>query len=91
MTVSEEHNWNFTGTANESVEAMSVPRGKVTGGTSAINGQGFMRGLPDDFDRWADWGNAAWGYEKVLPFFRKLETDMDFSDDFHGTGGPVPV
>ena len=91
VTVSEEHNWDFTGTANESAEAMSVPRGKVTGGTSAINGQTFIRGLPEDFDRWAAWGSDEWSYEKVLPFFRKLETDMDFSDDFHGTDGPVPV
>ena len=90
VMVGEEHSWHFTGTANESAEPMLVPRGRVTGGTSAINGQVFLRGLPDDFDRWAARGNPEWSFDKVLPFFRRLETDMDFSDDFHGVDGPVP-
>ena len=90
VLVSEQHNWHFTGTANEQAETMLVPRGKVTGGTSAVNGQVFLRGLPDDFDTWAAWGNAEWSFERLLPFFRKLETDLDFSDDFHGTRGPIP-
>ena len=66
-----------------------VPRGKVTGGSSAINGQVFLRGMPEDYDAWAALGNDQWSYEKALPFFRKLETDIDFSDDFHGTEGPI--
>lgn len=90
VMVGEEHSWHFTGTANESAEPMLVPRGRVTGGTSAINGQVFLRGLPEDFDGWADRGNPEWSFEKVLPFFRRLETDMDFADDFHGVNGPVP-
>ncbi len=53
IMVSEDHNWQFTGKANDVAEPMLVPRGKVTGGTSAINGQVFLRGLPDDFDAWA--------------------------------------
>ena len=77
------------GKGNDFAEPMLVPRGKVTGGTSAINGQVFLRGLPDDFDDWASLGNDEWKFENVLPFFRKLETDMDFHDDFHGTDGPI--
>ena len=50
IMVSEDHNWQFVGKANDVAETMLVPRGKVTGGTSAINGQVFLRGLPDDFD-----------------------------------------
>ena len=89
ILVSDDHNWQFTGKANDVAETMLVPRGKVTGGTSAINGQVFLRGLPEDFDMWASQGNDAWRFESVLPFFRKLETDTDFHDDFHGTDGPI--
>ena len=86
------HNWAFVGTATpQQPEPMLVPRGKVVGGSSAINGQTFIRGAPEDFDTWASWGNDEWSYLKVLPYFRKLETDEDIQDDFHGTDGPMPV
>ena len=86
------HNWSFEGTATpQQTDPMPVPRGKVVGGSSAINGQAFIRGLPEDYDNWASWGNDEWAYLKVLPFFRKLETDLDVWDDFHGSDGPIPV
>lgn len=86
------YNWSFVGTANaHQATPMPVPRGKVVGGTSAINGQTFIRGAPEDFDTWAAWGNTEWSYRKVLPYFRQLENDADFHDDVHGTTGPVPV
>ena len=84
-----DHNWQFIGKATESAPPMLVPRGKVTGGSSAINGQVFLRGVPEDYDSWEEMGNDEWGYTKVLPYFRKLETDTDFHDDFHGTEGPI--
>ena len=85
-------NWSFTGTATpHQPEPMPVPRGKAMGGTSAINGQTFIRGAPEDFDTWASWGNDEWSYVHCLPYFRKLERDEDYSGDFHGTEGPVPV
>ena len=85
------YNWSFTGTATSEQAPMPVPRGKVLGGSSAINGQTFIRGAPEDFDTWASWGNDGWSYIDCLPYFRKLENDADFHDDFHGTDGPVPV
>ena len=51
----------------------------------------MFRGIPEDYDRWAQWGNDEWGFTKVLPYFNKLETDLDFGGDFHGSTGPVPV
>ena len=85
-------NWSFTGTATPQQPApMPVPRGKAMGGTSAINGQTFIRGAPEDFDTWAAMGNEGWSYIECLPFFRKLESDEDYSGDFHGNDGPVPV
>ena len=85
------YNWSFTGTATAEQGPMPVPRGRVMGGSSAINGQTFIRGAPEDFDTWASWGNEGWSYIDCLPYFRKLENDADFRDDFHGTDGPVPV
>ena len=86
------HNWSFVGTtdAGETRNA-AVARGKVFGGTSSINHQIFLRGLPGDFDHWAELGNDEWSYLKVLPYFRKLETDLDIAGDFHGTSGPITV
>ena len=86
------HNWSFVGTATPAQpNEIAVPRGKVMGGTSAINGQVFLRGVPEDYDRWASWGNEEWSYINLLPYFRKLETDTDVQDAFHGSDGPVPV
>ena len=88
---SDSHNWQFTATSTPLAPTMLVPRGKVTGGSSAINSSAFYRGTPEDFDAWAARGNDAWSYEQVLPFFRKLENDADQRDDFHGTEGPILV
>ena len=86
------HNWSFTGKGSATrSEDVVVPRGKVVGGTSAINGQVFLRGVPEDYDSWAEWGNDEWSFVKCLPYFRKLETDTDIVDDFHGFDGPIPV
>jgi choline dehydrogenase len=70
---------------------MAVPRGKVTGGSSAINSSAFYRGIPDDFQAWAGMGNDEWGFDKVLPYFRRLETDVDRHDEHHGNDGPIFV
>ena len=86
------HNWSFVGkpTADRPND-MYAPRGKVVGGTSAINGQVFLRGLPEDYDSWAAEGNDEWGYVKLLPFLRRMEADLDIRDDFHGNDGPMRV
>ena len=87
--MTSDHNWQFIGKATDVAQPMLVPRGKVTGGSSAINGQMFLRGMPEDYDAWASFGNDQWTYEKLLPYLRKLETDDDIQDDFHGTDGPI--
>ncbi len=63
-------------------------RGRVLGGSSAVNGCSFVRGRPEDYDAW---GSALWSFRSVLPFFRRLETDADFGGEFHGRSGPIPV
>jgi choline dehydrogenase len=86
------HSWDYRAIANEhQPQPIPIPRGKATGGSSAINGQVLLRGVPEDYDNWAGWGNDEWAFAKVLPYFRKLETDLDFRGDFHGADGPIPV
>jgi choline dehydrogenase len=84
------NNWGFAATLRPGVQQI-VPRGRVVGGSSALNGTLFTRGLPEDFDGWAAEGNSEWSFDKVLPYFRKMETDFDVHDDFHGSSGPIPV
>ncbi|MGW0946472.1 mycofactocin dehydrogenase MftG [Streptomyces sp. NPDC002623] len=70
----------------------TVVRGHGLGGSTTVNGGYFVRARRDDFDRWAAVGGAAWSYERVLPFLRALETDLDHgADALHGDRGPVGV
>ncbi len=64
---------------------------RLIGGGSSINGQMANRGTPDDYDEWASLGAAGWDWNSVLPYFRKLERDLDFSGPMHGSDGPIPI
>jgi 5-(hydroxymethyl)furfural/furfural oxidase len=64
---------------------------RVLGGGSSINGQLANRGAPSDYDEWEAKGAAGWGWEKVLPYFKKVERDMDFDGPYHGKEGRIPV
>ena len=75
--------WHYSATATPLQNQFNLPRGKVIGGSSAINGQVFMRGIPDDFDEWAEAGNDQWSFKSVLPYFRKLETDFSPNERCH--------
>jgi choline dehydrogenase len=87
-----DHNWQFVGKGTDVAEEMLVPRGKVTGGTSAINGQMFVRGVPEDYDRWAAAGNDEWGFETCLDHFLKIENDLDLGHEpLHSSEGPIFV
>ena len=79
--------WSLRGIINDQQGEINIAQGKVIGGSGSINGQVYLRGLPEDFERWASSGNEEWTYLKVLPFFRKAETDLDIQDDFHGSDG----
>jgi choline dehydrogenase len=67
------------------------PRGKVLGGSSSINGLLYVRGQHEDYDRWRQRGNVGWGYDDVLPYFKKAENQIRGADDYHGVGGPLSV
>jgi 5-(hydroxymethyl)furfural/furfural oxidase len=64
---------------------------RILGGGSSINGQMANRGAPSDYDEWEARGADGWNWESVLPYFKKLETDLDFDDEWHGKDGPIPV
>ena len=83
--------WNLRGVINDQQGEINIAQGKVIGGSGSINGQVYLRGLPEDFERWESFGNEEWSYTRVLPFFRRAETDLDIQDDFHGSDGPIPI
>lgn len=66
-------------------------QGRVIGGGSAINGQFANRGAPEDYDEWSEFGLSGWGWQDVLPYFRKLETDRTFPGPLHGNDGPITI
>jgi choline dehydrogenase len=70
---------------------LPVPRGRMLGGTSNLNGMFYMRGHHLDFDTWRDLGCEGWGYEDVLPYFRRMETSWRGANRYHGADGPLSV
>ncbi|WP_299352618.1 choline dehydrogenase [uncultured Shimia sp.] len=71
--------------------SLDWPRGKTLGGSSSINGLLYVRGQKEDYDRWAQRGNRGWGYDDVLPLFKRSETHENGGDDFHGEDGELSV
>ena len=67
------------------------PRGKVLGGSSSLNGLLYVRGQPQDYDRWRQMGNSGWGWDDVLPLFKRAEKNERGADEYHGDQGPLSV
>jgi choline dehydrogenase len=86
-------NWAFETEPQTGLDGRRAyqPAGKTTGGSSSINGMIYIRGFAGDYDRWAALGNTGWGYQEVLPYFRKAEHNEVHDDDLHGRGGPLNV
>ncbi len=71
--------------------AVGFSQGRVMGGGSSVMGMVAYRGTPDDYAEWQSLGAAGWGWDDVLPYYRKLENDLDFDGALHGKDGPVPI
>jgi choline dehydrogenase len=86
-------NWMYQTEPEPGLNGRNVfqPRGKVLGGSSSINGLLYVRGQHEDYDRWRQHGNLGWGFDDVLPYFKKAEDQTRGGDDLHGVGGPLPV
>ncbi len=86
------HDWGFAYQPTALGRSQPFPRGKVTGGSSAVNTTIALRGMPEDYDGWAAEGNPEWAWEKVLPAFKRLERDLDFGHEpWHGDAGPISI
>ncbi len=86
-------NWCYSAEPEASTNGrkIPVPRGRLLGGSSAINGLVFVRGQAQDFDTWAQLGNKGWSYADVLPFFKRLESYEGGEDEYRGRDGPLRV
>jgi choline dehydrogenase len=88
-TSTASHDWGLTGTGVSGASPLALPRGRVTGGSSAVNATFALRGHPADYDGWA---LPGWSWDDVLPGFIRLERDLDFAAvGYHGADGPVPI
>ena len=86
-----DHDWGFRYAPTQG-RSIPFPRGRVTGGSSAVNTTIALRGVPEDYDGWAELGNPAWRWDAVLPAFRRLERDLDFGHEpYHGDAGPISI
>ncbi len=88
-----EVNWNFFTEPQPFVRnrRMYQPRGKALGGSSSINCMAYIRGNREDYNDWERAGNRGWGYDDLLPYFRKSEHNEQFQNQFHGKNGPLNV
>jgi choline dehydrogenase len=86
------HDWGHSYQATAAGRPAAFPRGRVTGGSSAVNTTIALRGMPEDYNGWAASGNPEWAWERVLPAFKRLERDLDFGDKpYHGDAGPITI
>ena len=83
--------WGYRARATRHQPDMFVPRGRIVGGSSAVNALIFLRGVPEDYDGRAAMGCPDWSFDALLPSLRRVETDHDYSDPYHGSDGPIPV
>src|SRR3954470_2619113 len=86
-------NWGFSTVPQPQLNhrEMHYPQGRTLGGSTSINAMIYIRGHRLDYDEWASLGNDGWGYDGVLPYFKKLENHERLVDEYHGVGGPMNV
>ncbi len=85
------HDWGYRFRPVPGKDPWAFPRGRVVGGSSAVNTCIALRGHPYDFDEWGALGLREWTFRQCLPAFKRLENDLDFSDEWHGSEGPLPL
>jgi len=86
------HDWGYLHKPTPRGPLFHMPRGKVVGGSSAVNTCIALRNEPTDFEEWASMGVEGWSWEACLPYYKKLETDLDYGEtEWHGGSGPLPV
>jgi choline dehydrogenase len=93
IMMSGAHVWPYLSAPQQHLDGrpLYLPRGKVLGGGSSVNGMVYDRGFHSDYDRWSTAGNCGWSFSEVLPYFRKLESFGPLDDAWHGQDGPIRV
>jgi len=87
-----QYGWDYQATFTQTAQASFLPRGKIVGGSTAVNAMIFLRGEPEDYDQWADAGNEGWSFQDLLPYFCKNERDLNYGHlAYHGESGPIPA
>jgi choline dehydrogenase len=86
-----DHDWGLRYQPSATSRTAMFARGRVTGGSSAVNTAIALRGYPEDYDEWAALGNREWSWDRVLPYFIRLENDLDCDTPWHGKSGPIPI
>ncbi len=91
--IQSQVDWNYSTLPEPFADRRRVqlPRGKTLGGSSSINWMVYIRGHRADFDEWRDGGCEGWGYEELLPYFKRSEDNERGASEYHGTGGPLSV
>ena len=86
-----DFNWNYYSEPEPAADNRNIfhPRGKVLGGSASINMMAYVRGNAGDYDRWAQKGLREWGYDRVLPYFKRCETYLKGADNYRGDAGPI--
>src|ERR1700730_17726175 len=85
------YDWGLVSEQDTAGRSIHLWRARLMGGCSAVNAAMALRGSPADYDGWAAEGNPGGSYVELLPFFKALENDADFHDDWHGNSGPLPI
>jgi choline dehydrogenase len=93
MLFQSPRDWNYLSEPEPGLfgRRMYLPRGRMLGGSSAMNAMMYVRGNRADYDTWAKDGARGWGYDEVLPYFKRSEDNAEFRDEYHGTGGELHV
>jgi choline dehydrogenase len=86
-----QHDWGYTSRGTDQQLEVPAPRGKVLGGSSAVNAAVAIRPRPSDLAKWVSHGAEGWSYDEVLPTFRAIENTPTGEDNYHGRRGPVPI
>lgn len=93
LFLEKRYNWAYFTEAGPQIHDRKIywPRGRTMGGTSAVNGMVYIRGNPLDYEHWKSLGNVGWGWDDVLPFFKRSESNVRGASEHHGADGPLRV
>jgi choline dehydrogenase len=85
------HSWGYANLQSVDREDVPLPRARVMGGSSTVNGTIWIRGARKDYDEWARLGNEGWSFDEILPYFKRAEHDPELDPALHGHGGPMRI